>query len=174
MRTLSRCASLPLMRADIRGHQQLTRMLQVELAPIQEMLPDEMVMHILARVSPYSLGAVACTCSHWKMLAEVRDNLHAHRTARVSWRKAIFCAQRPKLWETACDEAFQQQIPEKHERAALVRHSFRGCWRRLFLERPHLRFDGIYVSRNSYIRTGVPEMSRHKAVHVVLYYRYYR
>ena len=30
----------------------------------------------------------------------------------------------------------------------------RGSWRALFLGRPHLRFDGIYVSRNTYIRTG--------------------
>ncbi|GAX73494.1 hypothetical protein CEUSTIGMA_g946.t1, partial [Chlamydomonas eustigma] len=44
----------------------------------------------------------------------------------------------------------------------------------MFLELPHLRFDGVFVSRNSYIRTGVPDMSRHKVVNLVLYYRYYR
>lgn len=44
----------------------------------------------------------------------------------------------------------------------------------MFLELPHLRFDGIFVSRNSYIRTGVPAMSRQRIVSLVLYYRYYR
>ena len=27
----------------------------------------------------------------------------------------------------------------------------------MYLERPHLRFDGLYCSRNTYIRTGVTE-----------------
>ena len=44
----------------------------------------------------------------------------------------------------------------------------------MFLEVPHLRFDGVYVSRNSYIRTGVPELSRHRIVSLAVYYRYYR
>jgi len=31
----------------------------------------------------------------------------------------------------------------------------------------------VYVSRNSYIRTGVPELSRHRVVSLAVYYRYY-
>ena len=33
----------------------------------------------------------------------------------------------------------------------------RHCWKTMFLDRPHLRFDGLYVSRNTYIKRGIVE-----------------
>lgn len=39
----------------------------------------------------------------------------------------------------------------------------------MFLERSHLRFDGVYVSRNTYIRTGITS-----GVPLVCYFRYCR
>ena len=50
----------------------------------------------------------------------------------------------------------------------------RSSWRAMYLERPHLRFDGLYVSRNTYIRTGVTEWRVKNPVHLVCYYRYFR
>ena len=44
----------------------------------------------------------------------------------------------------------------------------------MYLTRPRLRFDGIYVSRNQYLRRGVREWAYKGGVHVVVYYRYYR
>ena len=44
----------------------------------------------------------------------------------------------------------------------------------MFLERPHLRFDGVYVSRNTYIRTGLVEWRVRNPVHLVCYFRYLR
>ena len=31
----------------------------------------------------------------------------------------------------------------------------------MFLDRPHLRFDGLYVSRNTYIKRGIVEWCSH-------------
>ena len=42
-------------------------------------------------------------------------------------------------------DAFFSSTMEQN--AALCRQHYRGCWKRMLLERPHLRFDGIYVSR---------------------------
>ena len=44
----------------------------------------------------------------------------------------------------------------------------------MYVERPHLRFDGLYCSRNTYIRTGVTEWRVKNPVHLVCYYRYFR
>ena len=44
----------------------------------------------------------------------------------------------------------------------------------MFLQRPHLRFDGLYVSRNTYIRTGITEWRIRNPVHMVCYFRYLR
>ena len=44
----------------------------------------------------------------------------------------------------------------------------------MFLQRPHLRFGGLYVSRNTYIRTGITEWRIKNPVHMVCYFRYLR
>ena len=44
----------------------------------------------------------------------------------------------------------------------------------MFLHRSHLRHDGIYVSRNTYLRAGITEWRVKNPVHLVTYYRYYR
>ena len=51
---------------------------------------------------------------------------------------------------------------------------YRGSWKAMFLDRPHLRFDGLYVSRNTYLRTGIVEWRVKNPVHLVCYFRYYR
>ena len=59
---------------------------QVELAPIQQLLPDEMMALVLSHLpSAYALGAVACVCRNW------RD-----------------AAQNPTLWRTACARTFPE------------------------------------------------------------------
>ena len=44
----------------------------------------------------------------------------------------------------------------------------------MYLDRPHLRFDGLYVSRNTYIRPGITEWKVRNPVHLVCYFRYLR
>ena len=46
--------------------------MQVELALIQEVLPEELVLLVLSHVGAYSLAATACACRHWRALCEVR------------------------------------------------------------------------------------------------------
>ncbi|CAK9158582.1 unnamed protein product [Ilex paraguariensis] len=49
-----------------------------------------------------------------------------------------------------------------------------GSWRKMWLLRPRIRTDGLYVSRNTYIRAGVAEWKITNPVHVVCYFRYLR
>lgn len=43
----------------------------------------------------------------------------------------------------------------------------------MLLDRPHLRHDGVYVSRNTYIKQGIKEWTVQNPVHLVCYFRYY-
>jgi hypothetical protein len=56
---------------------------QVELALIQKMLPDEMLLLVLSKLPITALGAAQCVCRHWRMLGNS-----------------------PCLWQRACLEAF--------------------------------------------------------------------
>ena len=73
----------------------------MELSPIQQLLPDEMLALVLSHLpSVYALGAVACVCR--------------------SWRDA---AQNPALWRAACARTFPEL--QRDVLARLVRDSHR-------------------------------------------------
>ncbi|KAK9817830.1 hypothetical protein WJX72_002832 [[Myrmecia] bisecta] len=129
------------------------------LAPIQKLLPEELLLLIFAKLPAYSLAGAQCVCQNWRTVGN-----------------------NPELWKAACNEAFQLPntasgiVTEAQEAKTLrlLRVMYRGSWKAMFLERPHLRFDGVYVSRNTYIRTGLVEWRVKNAAHLVCYYRYFR
>ena len=108
-----------------------------------------MLVLVFSYLPPSSLGYLQCVC-----------------------RQFYEAAQASSLWKAACFEAFFATPEGVNER--LLHDHYGSNWKRMFLERPHLFFDGIYVSRNTYIRTGVTEWKVKNPVHLVAYYRYYR
>ncbi|PRW56111.1 F-box 7 [Chlorella sorokiniana] len=122
---------------------------QGELALIEQLLPEELLLHIFERLPIIGLATAQLVCRQWRRVGAAQP-----------------------LWRRACMNAFFTSTPEQN--AALVRAQYRGCWKRMLMERPHLRFDGIYVSRNTYLRMGVVEWKTKSAAHLVLYFRYFR
>lgn len=120
-----------------------------ELALIQQMLPEEMMLYIFAKLPVSVLGFSQCVCKQWK-------------TVGAS----------PSLWRAACDDAFFDS--DKGTNTQLVREKYRGCWKQMFLDRQHLRFDGVYAARITYIRTGITEWTTRNPCHLVQYFRYYK
>lgn len=55
----------------------------MELALIQRVLPEEVMLSIFQRLSPYVVGRCSLVCRQWRLLAD-----------------------HPRLWERACKEAF--------------------------------------------------------------------
>lgn len=129
---------------------------EIELSAIQTLLPEEVMLQILLALGPYTLGKAACVCRQWRQLSE-----HS------------------RLWEPAVKEAFQSCNKNTvHHLNGLgwkeLLQKYSGSWKRIFLEHPHLRFDGIYAARNTYLKAGVVEWKNIKTTHIVLYFRYYR
>ncbi|KAL2609824.1 hypothetical protein R1flu_028397 [Riccia fluitans] len=112
-------------------------------------LPDELLYEVFSRASPYALGVGACVCRKWR-----------------------YAIRLPALWRGACLKAWQMFGVQENERIARV--SYGGSWKRMWIERPRIRYDGIYVSRNTYIRQGITEWKNKNPVHLVCYYRYIR
>lgn len=100
-------------------------------------------------MTPYALGAAACVCRKWR-----------------------YATRNPVLWQKACLSTWQ--MFEVEQNTLLLRSSYRGSWRNMWISRPRLRFDGIFVSRNTYLRAGVAEWKVTNPVHLVCYYRYIR
>ncbi|CAK9226895.1 unnamed protein product [Sphagnum jensenii] len=113
------------------------------------MLPDELLQEVFMHMSPYALGRAACVCRKWR-----------------------YATRSPILWRNACLKTWQVTGWEENERILWLRYG--GSWRTMWQKRPHLRYDGLYVSRNTYIRAGIAEWRTINPVHLVCYFRYIR
>ncbi|KAK2077671.1 hypothetical protein QBZ16_004517 [Prototheca wickerhamii] len=116
---------------------------------IERLLSDEILLIIMSKLPPADLGVAACVCSQWQRIASA-----------------------PPLWQAACLQSFGQELGAAELRDLVVREH-RGDWRAMLLDRPHLRHDGVYVSRNTYIKQGIKEWTVQNPVHLVCYFRYY-
>ncbi|KAL4551126.1 hypothetical protein Ndes2526B_g05436 [Nannochloris sp. 'desiccata'] len=122
---------------------------QRELSLIETLLNNEMLLLIFSRLPIASVGACQVVCKQWRTVGETSS-----------------------LWQAACKDAFRLTPQETNER--LLFKVYNSNWKVMFLDRPHLRFEGIYVARNTYIRTGATEWKVRNPVHLVAYYRYCR
>ncbi|GJT27503.1 F-box protein 7 [Tanacetum coccineum] len=113
----------------------------VDSSLIHRSLPDELLFEIFARMTPYNMGKAACVCRKW----------------RNTVRNPIF-------WRNACLKTWQ--ITGAVENYKLMQSVYDSSWRKMWLSRPRVRMDGIYVSRNTYIRAGVAEWKVTNPVHV--------
>lgn len=75
-------------------------------------------------------------------------------------------ARQQDLWKKFCFDTWGEYV-DKYEK---------DCknWRHLFIDWPRIRFDGIYYSKNIYIRSGETEGRYFQPIHQVYYFRYLR
>lgn len=116
--------------------------------PTGDCLSDDIIFQIFSHLSPSDLAACSRVCRRWNSLSF--DPAH---------------------WKRICLETWPSENKEEVMKMVL---SYGGSWRRMFLERPHLRFDGVYISRHQYIRMGITEGKYKQPVFLVTYFRFLR
>lgn len=110
-------------------------------------LPDDLLLRILKSLSTIhapSIDQLAQTC-----------------------RKMYLISRHPDLWRHMALQAEARSSPN-------LPYPFYPSYRDLFLLRPRIRTDGIYISKITYFRSGISENSMNNPVHLVTYYRYLR
>lgn len=127
----------------------LSRTPYFDPALIHRSLPDELLFEVFARMTPYDLGTASCVCRKWR-----------------------YTIRNPVFWRNACLKAWQ--LSGAVENYKMLQSKYDGSWRKMWLLRPRIRTDGLYVSRNTYIRAGVAEWKITNPVHIVCYFRYIR
>jgi F-box protein 9 len=121
----------------------------VDPALIHRSLPDELLFEVFARMNPYDMGRSSCVCRKWR-----------------------YTIRNPVFWRNACLKAWQ--LAGMVENYKILQSKYEGSWKKMWLSRPRVRTDGIYVSKNTYTRVGVAEWKITNPVHLVCYYRYIR
>ncbi|KAI8875575.1 hypothetical protein K501DRAFT_233488 [Backusella circina FSU 941] len=120
-------------------------------------LPNEIMLHVVRYIALHSISTIpflALTC-----------------------KKFFLYSRDPTVWQYACTSVFKEPYmtleDSKVFQAAYVK-KYNGNWMRMFVDRPRIRFDGVYISTCHYIRPGTSETGWNQPVHLVTYYRYLR
>lgn len=86
--------------------------------------------------------------------------------------RGFYIAARDKdIWRLACARAWGVINVDTQY---LLRYD--NSWRKMFIERPRLNFNGCYISRTTYVRHGESSFQdfSYRPCHIVEYYRYLR
>ncbi|XP_061766299.1 F-box only protein 9 isoform X1 [Nerophis ophidion] len=81
-------------------------------------------------------------------------------------RGFYICARDSEIWRLACSRVWGRNCTKLGPFLT---------WREMFLKRPRVRFDGVYISKTSYIRQGEESLDGfYRPWHHVEFYRYLR
>ncbi|KAK9244114.1 hypothetical protein V1506DRAFT_542486 [Lipomyces tetrasporus] len=101
-------------------------------------------------------------------------DLSSFTKASYSCRKLAFLAYSDSmLWRSLCMKEYPRMAYDDPVDESETVQIWKDNWRRMFLERPRIMFNGIYISTCNYQRYGVSH-SWHVPIHIVTYYRYVR
>lgn len=77
------------------------------------------------------------------------------------------CARDPEIWKVACQRLWGVNCGNASQ--------WNGSWRLMYINRPHVLFVGVYISKTSYVRQGERNLDMfYRPYHLVEYYRYMR
>nr|CAB3245382.1 F-box only protein 9-like [Phallusia mammillata] len=91
-------------------------------------------------------------------------DLSSIETLSLVSRKFYLLARDPSIWHAACQKIWGLHTKVKQFKS----------WRGMFIERPQVRLDGVYISKVTYFRQGDPNLLTYTPFQCVEYYRYIR
>ncbi|KAK9449826.1 uncharacterized protein V1518DRAFT_414763 [Limtongia smithiae] len=102
------------------------------------------------------------------------QDLSAFTKASYACKRIAYLAYSDRaLWQGLCMKEYPRMNYEPVVDENAVATVWHNDWRRMFLERPRVMFNGIYISTCNYHRYGLAE-SWNAPFHIVTYYRYLR
>ncbi|KAF9006124.1 hypothetical protein BDQ17DRAFT_1303663 [Cyathus striatus] len=123
---------------------------ELEPVPLNK-LPEELFVIILRKLDPASV----------------------EKFARVS-RKARFLTLDNAIWRDFVTRTYiPPQIGAIEEMVPVIRNHL-GNYRRVYIEHPRVRLDGVYIAICHYVRHGLSENSWVNITHLITYHRYMR
>ncbi|KAI9595042.1 hypothetical protein BDF19DRAFT_443268 [Syncephalis fuscata] len=114
-------------------------------------------------------------------LLEVRALMRFSQVARLP----LVLVYDPSVWRLLCERNYMEtgseielrQLSLTASKAKLqqeLEEDYYNDWHLMYIDRPRVRVDGVYISTCFYIREGLSENTYYQPVHLVTYYRYLR
>lgn len=121
-----------------------------QLVPLNG-LPDEIILHVLRLLDTTALERFASVCRKARLLT----------LDRGIWREHVAATYQPP------------QVPSLEALQAVI-SSFLRDYRRLYIEHPRVRLDGVYIAVCHYVRQGLSENHWVNISHLITYHRFLR
>ena len=134
---------------------------------------DEILKEIFSFLSASDRGKLASLCKSLKMIDSTTEFLYK-RDCLKHWvgtsrpEKNVFGHP-----YDSTDILWGDSYPNKYRESREYLRSF-GSWRNMWVKRPKIRFNGVYVSRVCYFKQGAPNMDNLPSFHKVVFYRFLR
>ncbi|KAJ1674400.1 hypothetical protein EV182_003349 [Spiromyces aspiralis] len=152
----------------------------VESRPVHiNRLPQELIVHVLKILSVIDVQAVGRAAAMCRRLAMLSRDPHLWRFANiyshihpVSGR--TLDARASLGFGSGQDAHLMPLRPLTMRQLVSELPQYRDDWRAMYMHRPRVRFDGVYISTCNYVRPGSNDNSFFAPVYLVTYYRYLR
>lgn len=135
-------------------------------------LPEEILQQILT----YALIADAASCFTSMSMTCQKFFILLHDQSM--WRALCYNTYQDQVYigegvPLCSDSAYQSYIGRLNDESL---SSYQHNWKRMFIEKPRIRYNGIYISTCHYTRPGVREESLDwtSPIHLVTYFRFLR
>ena len=102
-------------------------------------------------------------CYIFRWVASSHMDMKSVESMSETCRKFYVHARDQSLWKAACERIWGLHASRKGY----------GSWRKMYIERPHVRLDGVYISKVTYFRQGDPTVlsANYEPFQCVEYYR---
>jgi F-box only protein C-terminal region/F-box-like len=132
---------------------------------------DEILKEIFSFLNPWERGRLASVCKTWKMIDETTGYLYK-KDCLVLWTKT----KRPDVNIfhfpfTRTEDLWGEEYPKAYSDSPEYIKSFKS-WKNMWLKRPRIRFNGIYISRVVYFKQGQVNIDNLPSYHKIVFYRY--
>ncbi|CAB5183345.1 hypothetical protein RhiirA1_437376 [Rhizophagus irregularis] len=89
-------------------------------------------------------------------------------------KKFFLLSRDSSIWHLLCEKFYCNNVNNHKELIQICVNAHGNDWRRMYIERPRVRLDGVYISKCKYLRPGLAENTWIQPIHLVTYYRYIR
>ncbi|PKY56730.1 hypothetical protein RhiirA4_508045 [Rhizophagus irregularis] len=89
-------------------------------------------------------------------------------------KKFFLLSRDSSIWHLLCEKFYCNNVNNHKELIQLCVNAHGNDLRRMYIERPRVRLDGVYISKCKYLRPGLAENTWIQPIHLVTYYRYIR
>lgn len=117
-------------------------------------LPNEIITHI--------------------MKFAIYQDISALNSISLVCKKMYLITREQPIWRFICERYYDRNLTNGLTLEQDLSVNYYSDWMRMFIYKPRIRKDGVYISRVNYVRQGLAEGTFTQPVHAVTYYRLLR